>query len=106
MPPLPPSDEGLQLPLCDTCRTEKTQTALLSLRQKLKKAEKKAHDTGEVCRSCANVAWDEEVKCDSRDCPVFYSRVKARTQLNVAKNGLERVLNCLQQEASKHASLD
>ncbi|CAK1359247.1 unnamed protein product [Cercospora beticola] len=91
-------EEEIQLPLCDNCRHVQTSTTLLVLRRKLQATEMKAKAMHDVCRSCAGLAFDEEVKCDSRDCPVFYSRVKADTQLRVARRGVGSVLEALEEE--------
>ncbi|KAK3696761.1 DNA polymerase zeta [Vermiconidia calcicola] len=106
LPPVPPGAETPQLPLCDTCRTVKPQMTLMALQDKLQKTERRAEDLEHVCRSCANLAWGEEVKCDSRDCPVFYSRVKANTQLNVARNGVGRVIESLEKEEAARLDLE
>ncbi|KAM3421207.1 DNA polymerase [Cercospora zeina] len=90
-------EEEHPLPLCDACRNVRTSTTLLILRRKLQAAETKAKAMHEVCTSCAGLAFDEEVKCDSRDCPVFYSRVKAETQLRVARRGVGSVLEALEE---------
>lgn len=96
--PVPPAVEILPLPLCESCRKEQPQRSLLSLRRRLQGAEKRAADLEDVCRSCASLPVGDRVKCDSRDCPVFYSRVKADTQLGVARSGLARVLESLEAE--------
>lgn len=88
------------LPLCHTCRHKKTPQTLLALREKLRKAEQKAVDMQAVCRSCANLAFGEEVKCDSRDCPVFYSRRKAGTLAGVVRGAVGTVLEKLEAEES------
>ena len=106
LPPLPPSVEKPELPLCESCRKDDTQNTLLALRAKLEKAERRSRDLEAVCRSCANVAWDEEIKCDSMDCPVFYSRVKANTQLSVARSGVSRVLRSFEEEVVEDQGLD
>lgn len=89
------------LPLCRVCRFERPQETLLALRRKIRKAEMRNRDLEDVCRSCAGLAFGETVKCDSRDCPVFYSRVKGRTMLGVVSNGLGRVLEGLEGEMAK-----
>lgn len=33
-----------------------------------------------VCRSCSGLSWGDEVRCDSKDCPVYYTRIKARAE--------------------------
>ena len=71
LPPIRSGADTSRLPLCKTCKEVKTQDTLLALQRKLEKAERKARDMEDVCRSCANVPWDEEVRCNSRDCPVY-----------------------------------
>jgi DNA polymerase zeta len=88
-----------ELPLCHTCRHTKTSSTILTLRRRLQKAEMRARDIEKVCRSCADVAFDDSVSCDSRDCPVFYSRVKANSLLEVARNGTGKVLDDLESES-------
>ncbi|KAK5163323.1 DNA polymerase zeta [Saxophila tyrrhenica] len=106
LPPVPAGGEAAHLPLCDACRTVKSQQTLLTLRQKLQKADRRKTDLERVCRSCAGLAWSEEVRCDSRDCPVFYSRVKAGTRLRVAREGVGRVLGALETEVGMKAELE
>lgn len=59
--------------LCTRCLRQSSRS-LLDLRTRLVKVEKKAAQMAAVCRSCSGVAWNDEVRCDSKDCPVFYSR--------------------------------
>ena len=106
LPPVGPDVETPQLPLCEECRTDTTQKTILLLRRNLQKAERGAKDMEEVCRSCADVSWDEQVRCDSRDCPVFYSRVKAKTHLSVARSGVEKVLESFEGEVSNETNLE
>ena len=97
---LPPSNEP-PLPLCAMCAADAART-LLTLRAKVKKAEKKKIDLDAVCRSCGNLGFREQVKCDSRDCPVFYSRVKANTKLGSTSALLDVVIEALERrEAAK-----
>ncbi|TKA73466.1 hypothetical protein B0A55_05950 [Friedmanniomyces simplex] len=92
------AQQSTQLPLCGPCRYERTAQTLLALRGKSRAAEKKVKDLQEICRSCANLAVDEEVRCDSRDCPVMYSRVKADTAAAVARAGVGMVVEKLEEE--------
>ena len=101
LPPVPASVETPQLPLCALCRQDRTQHTLLALREKVQKAQARSRDLEEVCRSCANLPTGDDVSCDSRDCPVFYSRVKANTQLGVVNSGVVRVLEALEQEVGE-----
>lgn len=103
LPPLQPQQASSEppLPLCQTCRHKRTPRTLLALRAKINKAENRVSNLEAVCRSCAGLAFGEEVKCDSRDCPVFYTRTKARTQRGVVVGGAGRVLEALEREVGE-----
>lgn len=86
-----------ELPICNRC-LERADTSLLALRSRLAKAEKKAVHLEKVCRSCAGLAWGEPVKCDSKDCPVFYTRSRHMASLGSTKALIEPVIGVLQEE--------
>jgi DNA polymerase zeta len=69
-----------EIPICSSC-LEEPHVSLLALRSRLIKAERKALQIDKICRSCTGIAWGEEVKCDSKDCPVFYSRTRHKANL-------------------------
>ncbi|KAK3112387.1 DNA polymerase zeta, partial [Teratosphaeriaceae sp. CCFEE 6253] len=92
--------QPMPLPLCGVCRYERTAQTMFALRGKVKAAEKKFGDVQDICRSCANLAADEEVRCDSRDCPVMYTRVKAGTAAAVTKAGMATVVVEFEKEVS------
>jgi DNA polymerase zeta len=96
----------VELPLCQPCRHTRTSTTIFTLRRRLQKAETRAREIESVCRSCADVSGDDPVLCDSRDCPVFYSRVKANTLLDVARTGTGRVLDTLEGESLGREELE
>lgn len=106
LPPVPAGVEEPQIPLCAECKDEQTQKTILALRRKLQKAERRASDLDRVCRSCANLSLEEKVKCDSRDCAVFYCRVKANTHLGVVSSSVGRVLSALEAEEAQKQELD
>ncbi|MCJ1385710.1 DNA polymerase zeta [Xylographa soralifera] len=64
-----------ELPICTDCM-QLPETALVKMQSDLNKAEAKVFHLESVCRSCAGLAWGEEVRCDSKDCPVFYTRTR------------------------------
>ncbi|KAF4549285.1 DNA polymerase family B-like protein 2 [Elsinoe fawcettii] len=101
---LPPMDKVLPgmetLPLCVGCSGSQAKS-LMALRARLRKAGRKKMNIDAVCRSCANLPFGEEVKCDSRDCPVFYSRVKADTKMENAKGVLQPVIAELESRDTK-----
>ncbi|KAL2161159.1 hypothetical protein VTH06DRAFT_8378 [Thermothelomyces fergusii] len=50
-------------------------------------------DVVRVCQSCAGFApLEGDVPCDSRDCPVFYTRAKQRARVAAESRALEPVL--------------
>lgn len=70
--------------MCSRCISQ-PQISLLKLRSRLSYVEKRSSDTRRICQSCIGCAWGDEVRCDSQDCPVFYSRVKFSSQLSHAR---------------------
>ncbi|KAF2876901.1 hypothetical protein BDV95DRAFT_480820 [Massariosphaeria phaeospora] len=103
LPPLPTALPGVDLgpyallPLCTKC-LKRPARALFVLKDRLWKRETRIQQIDTICRSCSNLAWGEEIKCDSRDCPVFYTRVKERSKLAGMKGGVERVIEVLEEE--------
>lgn len=85
-----------EMPICSSCM-KNASISLLALRSRLGKAEKKAANMEMVCRSCAGLAWGEEVKCDSKDCPVFYTRVRQIASLRTTRVSTEPVLGVLEE---------
>ena len=85
-----------EMAICSKC-THQADTSLLKLRTKLKNSEKKAKDLEKVCQSCASLAWGEDVKCDSKDCPVFYSRVRHMASLRNSKMVTGSIINVLEE---------
>ncbi|MCJ1393879.1 DNA polymerase zeta [Xylographa bjoerkii] len=73
-----------ELPICTECM-QFPEFALAKMQSDLNKAEAKAFHLEKICRSCAGLAWGEEVKCDSKDCPVFYTRTRHMTGLGSTK---------------------
>jgi len=69
-----------EVAICSKC-LQHADTSMLTLRAKLQKAERRAVSLERVCRSCAGLAWGEAVKCDSHDCPVFYTRARNMAEL-------------------------
>ncbi|KAH6620074.1 DNA polymeras-like protein zeta catalytic subunit [Boeremia exigua] len=84
------------LPLCRQC-LRRPARALLTLKERVLAAETRVKNVDMVCRSCSGLAWGEEIKCDSRDCPVFYTRVKEGSQLANLKEGTGRVVEVLEE---------
>ena len=81
--------EGLdsESPICSSC-FEQSPQSILHLQAGLTKMERKVTDMSKICRSCSNLAFGEDIRCDSKDCPVFYSR----TRLNAARTNTRALL--------------
>ncbi|KAF2271095.1 hypothetical protein CC78DRAFT_557135 [Lojkania enalia] len=83
------------LPVCSECLV-KPARALLMLKEKVRKSERRVKQVDMVCRNCSNLAWGDEVRCDSRDCPVFYTRIRERANLAGLREGVGGVVEFLE----------
>jgi DNA polymerase zeta len=83
------------LPICEEC-DEKPEASLYALRMRLHKAERRVKNVGEVCRDCSGLAFGDEICCDSRDCPVFYTRVREEAALRSLKESVGGVVEILE----------
>lgn len=92
-----------EAPVCDDC-LEQPETSSLKLQLKVNKAELKAASLEKICRSCAGVAWGEDVKCDSKDCPVFYSRTRHKAALSSTRMVVQPISKVM--EEAEGAALD
>ena len=84
-------------PLCQSCFDQAPQTTLY-LRGKLARSEKKATQLAKVCRSCSGLGWNEDINCDSKDCPVFYSRTRHKADLGSTKAQIVPVIKALEEQ--------
>ena len=84
-----------EMAICGKCK-QHADSSLMTLQLQLNKVERKAVNLENVCRSCASLAWGEEVKCDSKDCPVFYTRTRHLAGLRSSKLMAEPVLRMLE----------
>ncbi|KIV97864.1 hypothetical protein PV10_01567 [Exophiala mesophila] len=82
-------------PICSSC-SERPWHSILTLRSRLVRAERKASSFSKVCRSCSGFGWNDEIRCDSKDCPVFYSRTRQKTALANEEAQLLPVLESLE----------
>lgn len=85
-----------EMAICARCM-QHADRSLMTLHSRLNKAERKAVDLENVCRSCASLAWGEEVQCDSRDCPVFYTRTRHMAGLRSSKIMADPVMGMLEE---------
>ncbi len=94
-----------QGPLCPTCLHNKP-VSLFSIRSRLSIMEKNVIDIEKICRSCAGLSFSEEVKCDSYDCPVFYSRVRETGRLKGERGVVAPLMEILQKDGEVGRKLD
>ena len=83
-------------PICSRCLLQ-SNSSLLTLVSRMKKAQRKAVDLESVCRSCAGLAFGETVKCDSKDCGTFYSRTRHMAGLRSTKTIVEPIIKALEE---------
>ena len=84
-----------EMPICNDCMRNAS-VSIFALRSKLTKAEKRCSDLETVCRSCAGLAWWDEIKCNSKDCPVFYTRSRHMVRQRTSKSVIEPVISVLE----------
>ena len=82
--------------ICARC-LQHADSSILLLRKQLNRAEKKAISLDKICRSCAGLPWGEDIRCDSKDCPVFYSRTRHLAELRSSRTLSNPILGILQQ---------
>ncbi|KAF5861120.1 DNA polymerase zeta [Aspergillus alliaceus] len=90
--------DDTDVPVCTECMRQ-PHISLLDLVTRQRHAEKSVSDLLRVCRSCMGVPFDDEVKCDSKDCPVFYSRTRYVANWRHTKAVLDPVVNLLQDKS-------
>ncbi|KAI1379182.1 hypothetical protein F4677DRAFT_361036 [Hypoxylon crocopeplum] len=82
--------------VCARCRRN-APASLLKLQTQLNKEERKLVDVTKICQSCAGMAPLDDVPCDSKDCPVFYTRMKQaaryRTEKGVVEPAVKQILD-------------
>ena len=93
----------MESPLCHSCFDQAPQS-LLILQGKLVKAERRAVQLNKMCRSCSGLGWNEDVRCDSKDCPVFYSRTRQKADLGSTRALIEPAIRLL--EEKEHLDMD
>ncbi|KAI4653294.1 hypothetical protein J4E93_001056 [Alternaria ventricosa] len=94
----PPKDSPhATLPLCAKC-LKRPAHSLLDLKYRIWDSETRVAEVERVCRGCARLAPGEEIRCDSRDCGVFYTRVKERSKLTALRGSVGPVVERMELE--------
>lgn len=88
------------VPVCSEC-LQTPHLALLDVVSRLQRAEKRVVDLEAVCRSCMGVPAGDEVRCDSMDCPVFYSRTRDAAHWRHSRAVLEPVVELLEKKGDE-----
>lgn len=88
------NEEAPDFPLCAACLRRPART-LLSIKRYVRDVEHSVKEIESVCRVCEDFAWGEDVKCDSRDCPVYYTRVREKAKLKGLDEAVEDVVQDL-----------
>lgn len=84
-----------EIPVCSDCM-QSPHISLLELVSRRRQAEEKVANLERVCRSCMDVPFTDEVKCDSLDCPVFYARTRSLSHWRHTNASLDPVIKLLQ----------
>lgn len=87
-------DEEKDVALCQECRRD-TAGSLLQLQTRLNTEERRYMEVVKVCQSCARLSPLDDVPCDSKDCPVFYTRRKQEARLRSERGIVEPVMKRL-----------
>ncbi|KAI1501642.1 DNA polymerase family B [Biscogniauxia marginata] len=74
--------------ICSRCRAD-APASLIKLQGQLAAEERKLLDVTKICQSCAGLAPLDAVPCDSKDCPVFYTRMKQAARYRAEKGVVE-----------------
>ncbi|KAI1092110.1 hypothetical protein F5B19DRAFT_232728 [Rostrohypoxylon terebratum] len=78
--------------VCGRCRRN-APASLVKLQMQLNSEERKLADVNKICQSCAGLAPLDEVECDSKDCPVFYTRMKQEARYRSERSVIEPAIN-------------
>ncbi|KAJ6111935.1 hypothetical protein N7523_007996 [Penicillium sp. IBT 18751x] len=88
------------VPVCGEC-LQNPHLALLDVVSRLQRAEKRVVDLEAVCRSCMGVSAVDEIRCDSLDCPVYYSRTRDAAHWRHSQAVLEPVVEMLEKKGDE-----
>ncbi|KAM0355676.1 hypothetical protein ACHAPU_000061 [Fusarium lateritium] len=90
--------------LCLACRTN-IPSSILALQTRLTTEERRLQEVLSLCRSCSGIGPVEDVQCDSKDCPVFWTRMRQASKTRRERNTSQPVIQSLVEEVEK-LSLD
>ncbi|TGJ81811.1 hypothetical protein E0Z10_g6938 [Xylaria hypoxylon] len=80
--------------VCTRCQAN-VPASLSKLQTQLNQEERKLLDVNQICQSCASLAPLDEVPCDSKDCPVFYTRMKQTARYRAERGTIQPAIQQL-----------
>ncbi|RYC56598.1 hypothetical protein CHU98_g9618 [Xylaria longipes] len=80
--------------LCTRCQAD-VPASLSKLQTQLNREERKLLDVMKICQSCAELTPLDEVPCDSKDCPVFYTRMKQTARYRAERGTIQPAIQHL-----------
>ncbi|KAI0118168.1 DNA polymerase family B [Nemania sp. FL0031] len=80
--------------ICTRCQAD-VPASVLKLQTQLNGEERKLLDVTKICQSCAGLAPLDEVSCDSKDCPVFYTRMKQAARYRAERGTVQPAIQQL-----------
>ncbi|KAK0633703.1 hypothetical protein B0T14DRAFT_561268 [Immersiella caudata] len=86
-----------EIRLCKRCEADAS-SSMVRLQTKLNAQQRRYADVFKVCQTCTGMPPLEEVPCESKDCPVYYTRVKQETRLTAEKKMVEPALMHLEKK--------
>lgn len=86
--------------LCHRCARQ-PRPSIMRLQGRVAYQEKKMAEVTSVCRTCSGTAPLEAVACDSKDCPVFWTRSKQERKLGETRAHDEPIVNHLMAKITK-----
>lgn len=88
--------EDTDIPICQSCSSQHPDQSMFTIMARLQRAERRLDNLHRICRSCMGVAFGDEVSCDSKDCPVFYSRTRDMANWKHLNSVLEPIMRMLE----------
>ncbi|KAF7535932.1 hypothetical protein G7054_g4945 [Neopestalotiopsis clavispora] len=86
--------------ICERCLTN-APASLLKLQGQLGLEEQKYLNVLSICRNCSGLAPLDDVPCDSKDCPVFYTRMKQAARYRTERGLVEPAMKQLIEEVER-----
>ncbi|GAP92503.1 putative DNA polymerase zeta subunit [Rosellinia necatrix] len=81
-------------PVCARCQAA-VPASVSRLQARLRAEETKLLDVTKVCQGCAGLAPLDDVPCDSKDCPVFYTRMKQAARYRAERGTIQPAIQQL-----------